>query len=298
MGRYKGIILAVLALVFAVAASASAERTADFEKLLAWYKAHYDFTEPDDSIYTFEGEYGLPEGFHVPDSSEMSGFSLWVQNFPIWHQWKAVGQWDGGKAFEFNQVSRVVHLPWTGSSFTDRAIPVRILGEYLRYTHHQFDMTIIPPAGKSLSYRDWLSGKPAYNSHMELFLKPGDKRDSSDAEYYQYLTFVMSGITYHSLPENCDPISADEIMPGDLYLAYDTTADSGQVYVVMHVVQNDRGDKRYIVATGCRKACDFYIPIVNPNRDDPWVTTEDIASLNAGHQVSGFFRLRLIENRK
>ncbi|HKK21931.1 MAG TPA: DUF4846 domain-containing protein, partial [candidate division Zixibacteria bacterium] len=152
--------------------------------------------------------------------------------------------------------------------------------------------------GGPLSYQDWLSGKPAYNSHMELFIKPGPKRDSNDAEYYQYLTFVMSGITYRSLPENCDRISAEEIMPGDLYLAYDTTVDSGQVYVVMHVVQNDNGDKRYIVATGCRSACDFYIPIVNPNRDDPWVTSEDIASLNTGHQVSGFFRLRLIENRK
>ncbi len=298
MGRNKRIVISIFTLILVLAGSSFAERTADFDKLLAWYKTNYDFTEPDDSIYTFEGEYLMPEGFHLPDSSQLSGFAVWVQNFPIWHQWKSVGQWDGGKAFNYDEVSRVVHLPWTGPTFTDRAIPIRILGEYLRYVHREFDLSIFPPAGEELSYSGWLSGKPAYNSRMELFIKPGERRDSSDAEYYQYLTFVMAGTTYKSLARNCDPIEAADIMPGDLYLAYDTTADSGQVYVVMHVVKNDLGDQRFIVATGCRSACDFYIPKVNPDRNDPWVTVGDIASLNTGRQVAGFFRLRLLDNSK
>ena len=295
MGRCTAVVLSILLIFSIVAAPLRAEHSPEFDSLLAWYKTHYDFTKPDDTVYTFDGEYQAPEGFHAPDSAGLSEFAAWIQNFPIWHRWKSVGKWDGGKMYEFSEISRVVHIPWTGPTFRDRAIPIRLIGEYLWYRNRQLDMAVVPPSGVELTYPVWLSGKPSNNARMELIIKPGTKRDSSDTEYYQFLTFAMANVTYKSLARNCDSIAPGDIMPGDLFITYDSTGKSGQVYVIMHVVQNDLGDKRFIVATGGTEACDFYIPRVNPDRENPWITREDIAALNSGYPNAGFYRLHLAE---
>lgn len=263
------------------------------ETLRDWYLKTYDFYSIKDTVFTFETEFEMPVGYRRLDSADLTPFQNWVSHFPLWHRWKPVGIWKGGKAFEADQISRVVHLPWKGPVFKDYAIPLRILAEFLRYRHCEFDLHVIPKLGDTLRYEDWLKGKPVYTGIGKVFFKPSEPREPSPFEYFRFLDLCMRNTSYLSLAENCDSINDNEIAPGDLFIAHDEKGRTGSVYVVINMLVNDEGKKLYIVATGCSEACDFHVPLFNNNRNYPWITVEGIRSLDSGMARSSFFRFRI-----
>ncbi len=263
------------------------------ETLRDWYVKHYDFFSMKDTVYTFETEFEFPDGYKRPDSADLTLFQNWVSHFPLWNQWKPIGKYRGGKAFEADQISRAVHLPWKGKTFRDYAIPLRILAEFLRYQHCEFDLHVIPKLGDTLRYEDWLKGKPVSTSGGEVYFKPSEQREHDPYEYYRFLNFCMRSTSYPSLAENCDSITENEVAPGDLFIAHDEKGKSGSVYVILNMLVNEAGEKLFAVATGCPKACDFHIPLFNNNRDDPWITSKHIKALSADMPHSGFFRFRV-----
>ncbi|MEW5993678.1 MAG: DUF4846 domain-containing protein [Candidatus Zixiibacteriota bacterium] len=296
MGRNEtvlGSFILSLLLLFAHAGSSQAARTPAFDSLHQWYVDHYPFFSMEDTVYTFEGEYELPEGFTRPDSTELTPFQFWVSHFPLWHRHKPIGQWRGGRAFQADEVSRAVHLPWRGRYFRDYAIPFRVLAEYLFYQNRRHDLRVIPPLGDTLRYEDWLTGRPATTAQGEIIFQPAEKRDPGPYEYYAYLAFIMRSTSYRDLAQNCDSIQTEQVAPGDLFIAHDQKNRSGVVYVVLNMLCNDRGQRLYTVATGCAEACDFHIPKLNSDRHNPWVTIEQIQALGAEFSHAGFFRLKI-----
>jgi len=263
------------------------------ETLRDWYVKHYDFYTIKDTVYTFETEFEFPDGYKRPDSADLTPFQNWVSHFPLWHQWKPIGKLRGGKAFEADQVSRAVHLPWKGKSFRDYAIPLRILAEFLRYQHCEFDLHVIPELGDTLRYEDWLKGKPFSSSRGEVFFKPSEQRKHDPYEYFRFVDLCMRNTSYPSLAENCDSITENEVAPSDLFIAHDEKGKSGSVYVILNMLVNEAGKKLFMVATGCPEACDFHIPLFNNNRDYPWITSKHIKALGADMPHSGFFRFRV-----
>ncbi|MFQ6008540.1 MAG: DUF4846 domain-containing protein [Candidatus Zixiibacteriota bacterium] len=265
----------------------------DSLNLVDWYRQHYDFISLEDTIFTFESEFEIPEGYRRPDSAELSLFQNWVSHFPLWHRWKPVGIWKGGKAYERDQISRVVHLPWKGRNFRDCAIPLRILAEFLRYRQREFEMQIIPRLGDTLRYEEWLRSKAVYGGRGEVLIQPDDPREPSPYEYYRFLDFGMKNTTYKSLAANCDSIPESLAAPGDLFVAHNEDATTGCAYVIMNMLVNDANEKLYVVATGCPEACDFHIPLFNENRHNPWITIEHIRILAADLPYAGFFRFKV-----
>ncbi len=280
----------VLMIIFTAAYSRQGPQP---DTLRDWYVKHYDFFTIKDTVYTFETEFEFPDGYRRPDSTDLTPFQNWVSRFPLWHQWKPIGMWRGSKMFEADQVSRAVHLPWRGKVFRDYAIPLRILAEFLRYKHCEFDLHVIPKSGDTLRYEDWLNGKPAYTSSGEVFFKPSEERGHDDIEFYRFLDLCMRNTSYLSLVENCDSITENEIAPGDLFIAHDDKGNTGLVYVIINMLVNKDDKKLFAVATGCPEACDFHIPLLSDNRNYPWIPSKRIRALGHDMPHSGFFRLRV-----
>ena len=185
--------------------------------LVAWYHDQYPFISMNDSIYTFESEFTVPEGYFRPDSSELTPFQNWISRFPIWHQYKAVGIWKGGKAFEKDQVSRVVHIPWRGPTDTYVGFPLRIGSEYCRRNCTEFGLRFVTKGdGDTLDYARWLKSKEAISALGSPRLVPAPERDSSEFEFYRFLNMAMQHQTYRSLAANGDSLSAEQVRPGDL----------------------------------------------------------------------------------
>ncbi|MEA3296309.1 MAG: DUF4846 domain-containing protein, partial [candidate division Zixibacteria bacterium] len=150
-----------------------------------------------------------------------------------------------------------------------------------------------PRKGDILRYNEWLRGKLRYKAHGEVFIEPGEEKDTSIFEYYRFAHMCMANTSYESLARNCDSVAARELLPGDLFIAHDKQVRKGCVYVVMHMLINSKGEKLYAVACGCEESCDFHIPLLTNDRDNPWVTAERIQSLAGDLPFSGFFRFRI-----
>lgn len=276
-----------------VAAQDSADVAKKVPEITQWYYEHYPFVTQTDSTFTFESEFVWPDGFHRPDSSEQTPFQNWVSHFPLWHRWKAVGHWKGGKLYERDEVSRPIHLPWKGDRFTDQAIPLRILGEWLFYRHRESEFRILPKKGDTLRYEEFLGGDLLYNNRMQPFFKPSERRQPSPREFYRFMGLCLEHTDYRSLAANCVSVKADDLMPGDLLIAENENGRKGRVYIVMLKVVNDKGDKRYVVGCGCEEACDFHIPLLTGDKDKPWVSVAEIEQLAPEYPRRGFYRLRI-----
>ncbi len=286
-----------LALYLAVTcACVVAETSADTipkDGIVAWYHQHYPFISMTDSIYTVESEFRFPESFTRPDSSELNHYQNWVAHLPLWHRYKSVGIWKGGKAYEFGEVSRVVHIPWRGPVFTDVGFPLLFLAEYLRYRNREPELTIVPRAGDTLDYITWLESKLVRDGRGHVKFIPGEKRDTSVYEYYQFLSAAMRNSTYASLAANCDSLSVAELAPGDMLIGHDEKGRHGCAYVILNVVQNKADERCFIVGTGCVEACDFHIPLFGSDRDYPWIAAEELEQLAASYPQKGFFRFKI-----
>jgi len=263
--------------------------------LVAWYHQNYPFISMTDTIYTFESEFITPNGFHRSDSANLTPFQNWVSHFPLWHRYKPVGMWKGQKIFEAKEISRAVHLPWKGSIYKDNAFPLRIIAEYLHYRNRDYDFTVIPPVGDTLNYKMYLHSKVSRTGLGAVKLVSVEPRDSSVYEFFKFLNECMRNTNYASLSANCDSISIDDVAPGDLLIGHDERGRKGVVYVILNRLVNDNGDKLYVVATGCPEACDFHIPLFNDDRNNPWITIEEVQALASEYPYRGFFRWRLKE---
>ena len=264
--------------------------TTSISPLVAWYQKHYPFVTMKDTIYTFETEYTLPSGYHWTDSSQLTPYQNWISHFPLWHRYKPVGRWRGGKAFEAQDVSRVVHLPWKGPIYKDVMFPLRIVAEYLLYTNHEYNFTVVPRAGDTLNYKTYLHSKVSRTGLGKVIVVPAPQREHSKVEYFNFLTDCMRNTNYKSLAASCDSISIDNVAPGDFLIGHDERGRKGVAYVVLNQITDDNNNKLFVVATGCDDPCDFHIPKLNEDKENPWISKERLLELIDGYPYHGIFR--------
>lgn len=282
--------IAGLLLLLLTALPGAQEGDPEPTSLLAQYQERYPFISMEDTVFTFESEFLVPEGYQYVDSSRLRPFANWVARFPLWHRWKSVGIWKGGIAFDREEISRVVHIPWRGPVYTDRGFPLRILAEWYRLKGREYDLTITPRLGDTLNYRNFLNHKVSFSGTGALKLVPATGRDSSSFEFYRFLNVGMEHQSYASIAANGDSISASEVQPGDLLAGWGKRGLEGDVYLIMNVLVNEQGDKLYAVATGCEEACDFHIPLVTLDRSNPWLNQDQLEKLVSSNPNWGYFR--------
>ncbi len=289
-------ITTVSLIIFLMSSVLSAQETAkpvDTNGINYRYKQNYGFVTMPDTIYTFEGEFILPEGYHHPDSSELNAFQNYVANFPLWHRFMFVGSFKRSRIYEKEQISRPVHLPYNGPAFVDRAEPIRILAEYLHDHKREFDLEIVPRAGETMTYPKWLTHDLSFGAKNAVRFSPGAPKDTTLKEYYTFMRNCLENTSYQSIGFNCDSVEATDLMPGDLFVAHDSTGRKGVAFVVIHMLKNAKMEKLYAVATGCPEACDFHIPLFNNDKNNPWLTATQIFELNGDYPNRGFLRLKI-----
>lgn len=291
-------MLAALALFFIGYASPVLAQESEGETIVERYNRLYPFISMKDSIYTCRSEFEMPDGYDYTDSLLRNSFQNWIAAFPLWHRYKRAGIWRGGIRYQPEEMSRVVHLPWRGSVYKDFNFPWRILAEYFAVLEQPEKLVYMPRIGELLTFPIWLSGKPLYKLRGELIIKPDVDRTPTLKEYYGYMAFCMQNSNYATLAKNCDSINLSRIGPGDLIIAHDSTHNKGTTYIVMNTADNKRGERMYIVATGCDDACDLHIPLLGLSNDNPWITSEQLAALTGTYPFSGFFRLKAVSREK
>lgn len=263
-------------------------------QLVEQYRQRYHFFEMKDTVYTIEHEFTLPEGFSYPADNKLSEYAAWIAHFPIWHKTKQIGSWEGGTAMPYDSVSRVIHLPWRGPAYTDIGFMVRVPFEYYITKGMENKMIYQPTTGDSCSYPQYLKSKLVYNSRGAVVWQPAPERPASTEEFYKFLYQCQTNTTYAGLIRNCEKVAPADVRPGDMFIAHDQNGRTGVVYLMLNMIENKSGEKRYAAATGCKNACDFHIALLNNDRNAPWVPIKTIeAQAPEGSIVSGFYRFKL-----
>lgn len=285
--------LNLIAISLLAAAASIAQEMQDTTGINYRYKQKYDFVTMPDTIFTFQSEFKLPEGFQHADSLWLTDFQNYVSNFPLWHKGMKVGSFRAKIIFKNKEISRPVHLPYNGPAYTDKAMPIRILAEFLHDRSREKELSIIPRAGEIMIYDKWLASDITYGPGKSVqFNVPREKEDNL-SEYYTFMRFCLENTTYESLARNCDTIPASDARPGDIFVAHDENGKDGVVYVILHMIVNASDDKLYAVATGCKEACDFHIPLFNNDRNNPWIRPREIAELGGDYARRAFLRLKI-----
>jgi len=290
------LLILLCAVMATLAGNANAQRSDEFNAQFDWYKSTYTFLALD-TLYTMESEFVLPDGYHRPDSSELSEWSWWISHFPLWHRYRPLNDWKGKRLAEADEVARVVYLPDHGTHFTPGAIPFRLAAEYLLWSNRTDDLVIVPKAGEEFTYSKWLSSKLVYSARKEVVFKPSEARPATPQEFQSMVKRAMEVTTCESLAQNCVKIDEAEVAPGDLYMSWDSASGEAVVLMIMYMVEDDKGDRMFAVATGCDDPCDVHIPFFTHDRNDPWLDLSEIAREVPNESQRGFYRLKVFANK-
>lgn len=150
---------------------------------------------------------------------------------------------------------------------------MRIYAEYYwsiaAYDRIAFHLT----NGFLMEYTKWRDGNRLVVSGNNTSWSKQAKYDDSYENFRKYLNTVYSYAGTISLSKECEPISIDEILPGDIFMY---AGSPGHCVLVADVAVDDAGNKCFLLAQGFMPAQDFHI-LKNPlHPDDPWYYTTEL----------------------
>lgn len=265
------------------------------QNVLDHYYQEYPYMKYRGRLWSIESEFTWPEGFRRLDSASLSPFQYWVSHLPLWHQQTGVASLERGDVYRADQISRAVHLPWRTSRLTDYAIPLQVLAEYVLAHGLEDRWQVLPRGGDTITYDRHLANGVVFDAHGNLKFRPSEPRIADSLEFNKFFNIIATNSNYSSLAANADSVSESDLRPGDLLISRNDSGNRGRVYMILLVAQDDAGEKRYIVGTGCSDfGCDFHIPLFHADRTNPWLTLDELKALAPPDFArAGFYRLRV-----
>jgi hypothetical protein len=258
-----------------------------------WYKEQYSYMFYKDTVFSAESEFDWPEGYKRIDEKRLSPYQSWVSHLPLWHSQRPVGSLFSGFVFTPDKISRPIHLTRWKTRFSDQTIALHLWAEYLKMRGRQKDFKVFPMVGDTMRYAEFLSGTLAFGSRGQVVYTKSDKRKQSHDEFVAFMELCDQQSTYKSLAENCLPVAKDSLFPGDMYITFNEEGVKGRVIFLLTMIVDSSGRKLYTIGAGCEKECDFYIPLLNGDKNYPWISVDQIAALYPPMDHAGYFRPKI-----
>lgn len=227
----------------------------------------------DETGTTLENRFRTPNGFTRAASSvdELTGF---IRNLPLKEAGSEVLLYDG-----LPKVIQDAHTAVFDLDIGDRDLQqcadsvIRIYAEYYwsigAYNEIAFELT----NGFLMEYSMWRDGnRLVVNGNETHWSKTADYDDSYE-NFRKYLDIVFAYAGTLSLSEECDRISLDKILPGDMFLE---GGSPGHCVLVADVAEDKDGNRCFLLAEGYMPAQDFHV-LKNPlHPEDPWYYASEI----------------------
>lgn len=150
---------------------------------------------------------------------------------------------------------------------------IRIYAEYYwsidDYDKIAFHLT----NGFLIEYTKWREGYRIVVDGNDVSWEKSATYDDSYETFRKYLTSVFAYAGTLSLSQECEPVSIEDMLPGDMFLA---GGSPGHCVLIVDAAIDKSGNKCYLLAQGYMPAQDFHI-LKNPlHPDDPWYYTSEI----------------------
>ena len=258
-----------------------------------WYREKYPYMIMKDSVFSAESEFQWPKGFGRIAEKKLTAYQNWVAHLPLWHSQRAVGSQSQGFVFTPDKVARPIHLNRWKSRFSDQTIALRLWAQYLEIKNQTDKFVIKPTVGANLRYQDFLANTLSFGSRGEVVFTKSDMRTASHEEFMEFFELCDQQSNYKTVAAQCDTVSESELLPGDLYITFDGDGYKGKIVFVISMIVDKAGTKLYTVGEGCEVDCDFHIPLMNNDKNYPWISADQIATKVPAREHAGYFRPRI-----
>ena len=146
----------------------------------------------------------------------------------------------------------------------------RLRTEYL-YQTKQFDKIDYHFSnGMSLPWKKWAEGYRVKKEDNKTWLVKSRGKDESYENFRKYLDMLFTYAGVNSVMKESQKITVADLRPGD------SIAATGHLIIVLDVVENEAGQKKFLLAQSYIPAQQIEV-LKNPYEDNPWY---DAAYLN------------------
>jgi len=231
-------------------------------------KHPYNWTAEYDHCQSIEYRIKPPQGFSRIEAPENS-FASWLRGLPLKEGNPKVKLYNGGlKALQS------VHFAVLNVDVGTRDLQqcadavMRLKAEYhfaqSEYQKIHFKFT----SGHNASYSKWRQGyRPSIKGNSVNWYK-SKSPNYSYKSFKSYLNVVFSYAGTHSLSKELKPVQEKDIQPGDVFI---WGGFPGHAIIVLDVVQNQQGEKQFLLAQSYMPAQEIHIlRNLNEPNISPW----------------------------
>ena len=232
-----------------------------------------EFSYYNNSGMTLAERINPPSGFTRPasDSKELVSF---LRNLPLKKSGSKVLLYNGKPKANQEDHAAVFDLSLSSRDLQQCAdSAIRIYAEYYwsvgAYDQIAFHLT----NGFYMEYTKWRDGYRLKVDGNEVSWYKAKTYNDTHEELLNYLDMVFAYAGTLSLASECEQITVEELMPGDLFLQ---GGSPGHCVVVVDMVTDAQGNKCYLLAQGYMPAQEFHV-LKNPlHPEDPWYYASEI----------------------
>lgn len=227
-----------------------------------------EFTSPSISLPAIVGDIETPKGYNKISITE-SSFGAWLRDVHI-KQDKRVYLYNG--VLKRNQSAQYAVLD---ISVGDKDLQqcadaiMRLRAEYWLHRKMPDSIAFTSTSGQLLSYAAWRKGTRWKLSGNKLVsFQQAINRGEEDKDFKAYLDLVFTYCGTLSLHRELKPVvDINKIEPGDVWIK---PGSPGHAMLVMDVVVNSKGEKKFMLAQSYMPAQDIHI-VLNPmEANSPW----------------------------
>jgi len=238
--------------------------------------------------------YSEPEGYVRVPLSDLSDYQVWLTNISLRQQKSNVHNWEGQILIDDSLVHGVLDISIGSPQQKDPDLPVYLRWIYYRVKDHRDSMSIVISSADTINYTRWLEGRYSLRPGGKgLNYRPEEKRPHNQTEFYRCLELAMGQINNKNLLLNVMPVADKDIMPGDLFIQFDSddSDSSGHTAMIFDVCRGKTiNDILVLAAWSGDPPHSVYLPRDNRAEHSPWLTVAELRQHLAEFGEGRFYR--------
>ena len=222
---------------------------------------------------TLESRILPPKGYERTVAEEGS-LLQYLRTYPVKEDGSPVLLYDGSKKWNQDAHVAVMELPIENADLQQCADSImRVYAEYFLASGQEDRISFHFTNGFEAEYTKWRDGYRIKVDGNQVSWEQSAEYDDSYETFVKYMRIVFSYAGTLSMDGEAEPISVEEMQPGDVFLK---GGSPGHVVMVVDVCENAQGNRAFLLAQGYMPAQEFHI-LKNPtNEVDPWYYEEEM----------------------
>lgn len=200
----------------------------------------------------------VPVGYQRILAESVSGFGVWMRNFPLRSKNEPLTRYDGSFLAAPNVIAGVLDLPTNSPAQDARGCLYSFMMEYSRHVELELELNFRGLENDTASFYRYLTGSYSTNAaRTRLFWQEGDEKPLDETMRTRFTGFARSVTSYNSLIRDCQEIPESEVMPGDIFVQVDPKDRlNSHLIIILDVAVRDSSQASLISVFGGGKTAE------------------------------------------